>query len=213
LQFITIDTLETREKIKDLTIERIALYGVRGVTMDDIARGAGVSKKTIYQEFGDKEQLIYEIFTETLEKDARALDDMFTNSSGIIDHLVKMSRFIRSKFTHMHPMVLNEIQRYYPRCWQKFEEFKKDHALQGLIVLMERGKEEGLFRSEINSEILATLRLEQITLSFDPTRFPPERFNMVEVQMQLFDSFIFGILTEKGKQVYEEQFNNQDIEK
>jgi TetR/AcrR family transcriptional regulator, cholesterol catabolism regulator len=205
--------LDTRNKIKELTIDRITRFGVRGVTMDDIARGAGVSKKTIYQEFGDKEQLIFEVFTETLESDAKVFDEMFINSTGIIDHLVKMSRFIRGKFAHMHPMVLNEIQRYYPRCWQKFEEFKKNHALQGLIDLMEKGKEEGLFRKEINSEILATLRLEQITLSFDPMRFPPEKFNMLDVQMQLFDSFIFGILTEKGKQVYEEQFNNQDIEK
>jgi len=202
--------LETREKIKETAFERVTRFGIRNVTMDDIARGAGVSKKTIYQEFGDKEQLLFEIFAEELDRDACLMDDLFHNSESIIDHLLKMSKLIRSRFTHLHPMVLNEIERFYPRCWQQFETFKQDHAYSGLVRLLEAGKREGLFRKEINSEILATLRLEQISLTFDPIKFPPEKFNMLEVQMQLFDFFLHGILTEKGQEVYQEHMLNQD---
>ncbi|MBS9522985.1 TetR/AcrR family transcriptional regulator [Litoribacter ruber] len=204
--------METREKIIEITTERIARFGVRSVTMDDIARAAGVSKKTIYQEFGDKEQLVYDVFTSELDRDAEMVEGFFKEPGGVIGHLIKLSKFIRDTFTNMHPMVLNEIQRYYPRCWQQFEKFKEEHAIQSIIKLLEEGKQEGIFRKEIDSEILAQLRMEQITLSFDPMKFPPDRFNLLNVQMQLFDLFLYGILTEKGVKIYHEKMKHQDLE-
>ncbi|WP_262712079.1 TetR/AcrR family transcriptional regulator [Litoribacter populi] len=204
--------LETREKIIEVTTERIAKFGVRSVTMDDIARAAGVSKKTIYQEFGDKEQLVYDVFTAELDRDAEIVEGFFGQPGGVISHLIKLSKFIRDTFTNMHPMVLNEIQRYYPRCWQQFEKFKEEHALSSIVKLLENGKEEGLFRKEIDSEILGQLRMEQIGISFDPQIFPPDKFNMLDVQMQLFDLFLYGILTQKGIKIYQEKMKHQDLE-
>lgn len=187
-------------------------YGVRSVTMDDIARQAGVSKKTIYQEFSDKNQLVYETFKVAIETDKCSLQRFPNSKSGVIGHLVELSAYIRERFTDINPLVLNEIQRYFPQSWQLFEDFKKDYVLKDVIELLEEGKKEGYFRPEINSEILGLLRLEQMMLSFDPIKFPPSRFNILELQLEIFEHFLYGIFTEKGKQAYLNQKNTKQHE-
>lgn len=177
-------------------------FGVRSVTMDDIARMAGMSKKTIYQEFSDKNQLVFESFSSALKEDIHCLENLPKINDGIIEHLVGLTAHIRRRFADMNPLVLNEIQRYFPQCWQLFEEFKKEHVLKEIIELLEKGKEEGYFRPEINSHVMALLRMEQMMMIFDPIKFPSSKFNPVELQLEIFEHFLYGIFTEKGREAY-----------
>lgn len=182
-------------------------FGVRSVTMDDIARLAGVSKKTIYQEFSDKNQLVFDTFSSELQESKLRLDHLPKIKDGIIEHLVGLTHYIRQRFGDMNPMVMNEIQRYFPQCWQLFEDFKKEYVLKEIIELLEKGKEEGYFRSEINTEIIALMRLEQMMFIFDPIKFPPSKFNAVDLQLEIFEHFLHGIFTEKGREAYVNQKN------
>ena len=177
--------------------------------MDQIAREAGMSKKTIYQEFSDKKQLVYETFSRELDSNACKMIQLEDDADGVIEHLIAFSKFLRERFTDMHPMVLNEIKRYYPESWALFEKFKEDCAISNLENLLERGKELGYFRPEINSRLLAMMRLEQISFLFDPVKFNPVRINLVELQLQMFEHFLYGIFTDKGRAAYEEKMNHQ----
>ncbi|MFD2202870.1 TetR/AcrR family transcriptional regulator [Shivajiella indica] len=194
--------METREKIIEVAKEQFMRFGVRSVTMDDIARQAGISKKTIYQEFADKNQLVYDTFSSALEQDIARMEDLPKIKDGIIEHLVGLTYFIRKRFSEMNPLVMNEIQRYFPQCWRLFEEFKHGHILKEITELLEKGKEEGFFRPEINTEILALIRLEQMMIIFDPIKFPPSKYSQVELQLQIFEHFLYGIFTEKGREAY-----------
>ncbi len=89
--------------------------GVRSVTMDDIARQAGVSKKTIYQEFSDKNQLVFESFSTALEEDKCKMENLPQLNEGVIEHLIGLSNYMRKRFGDMNPLVMNEIQRYHPQ--------------------------------------------------------------------------------------------------
>jgi TetR/AcrR family transcriptional regulator, cholesterol catabolism regulator len=197
--------LETRDKIIETAKVQFMRFGVRSVTMDDIARQAGVSKKTIYQEFADKNQLVYDTFSAALEEDIVSMEDLPRIKDGIIEHLVGLTYYIRKRFTDMNPLVMNEIQRYFPQCWRLFEDFKHGHILKEITELLEKGKEEGFFRSEINTEIIALMRLEQMMVIFDPIKFPPSKYNQVELQLQIFEHFLYGIFTEKGREAYLKQ--------
>lgn len=177
-------------------------FGVRSVTMDDIARQAGVSKKTIYHEFADKNQLVYDTFSAALEEDILCMEDLPKIKDGIIEHLFGLTQFIRKRFADMNPLVMNEIQRYFPQCWRLFEDFKHQHILKEITELLDRGKEEGFFRPEIHTEIIALMRLEQMMIIFDPIKFPPSKFNQVELQLQIFEHFLYGIFTDKGRKAY-----------
>lgn len=204
--------METKLKIIETATEQFMRYGVRSVTMDDIARQAGVSKKTIYQEFSDKNQLVFETFQAALNSDKCAIEQFPQHKVDIIAHLVQMSRYIRERFANINPLIMNEIQRYFPQSWQLFEDFKKDFVLKEIVELLEEGKKVGYFRPEINSEILGMLRLEQMMLSFDPIKFPPSKFNILELQIEIFEHFLYGIFTNKGKEAYLNQKNSAQHE-
>ena len=169
--------------------------------MDDIARQAGVSKKTIYQEFSDKSALVFEAFSAFLEKDENMLKKIFEQEDDVIQHFVRLSKFMREQYSGMNPLILNEIRRYYPKSWKRFEAFKNGLALKAMVDLLKRGKEAGYFRKEIDVEILAMLRLEQIAFDFRSLPSAAD-FSMVELQLQIFDHFIHGILTDKGRTAY-----------
>ena len=177
--------------------------------MDQIAREAGISKKTIYQEFSDKKQLVYETFSHELDVNVCKLKQLEDDVDGVIEHLIAFSKFLRERFTDMHPMVLNEIKRYYPESWALFEKFKEEYAINNMENLIEKGKQLGYFRPEINARLLAMMRLEQISFLFDPTRFDPSKINLVELQLQMFEHFLYGIFTDKGRAAYQEKMNHQ----
>jgi len=180
-------------------------FGVRSVTMDDIARQTGISKKTIYQEFADKNQLVYDTFSSALRYDTQMVDDLPRIKDGVIEHLIGLFDYMKSRFGEVNPFVLNEIERYYPKCWQLFEDFKQEYILEKTIEILDIGKEEGYFRSEINTQITAKIRVEQMMISFDSIKFPPSKYNMVDLQLEIFEQFLYGIFTEKGREAYLKQ--------
>ncbi|MCH7415376.1 TetR/AcrR family transcriptional regulator [Belliella sp. R4-6] len=202
--------MDTKEKIIVTAIDQFMQYGIRSVTMDDIARLSGVSKKTVYQEFVDKNQLVYETFQSALEQDECKMKALPKLNDGVIDHLVGLSSYVRKRFSQMNPFVMNELQRYYPQCWQIFEEFKQKHIHQEIIDVLVKGIEEGYFRPEINPQIIATMRIEQMMSLFDPLKFPPAKFNLGEVHVEVFEHFLHGIFTEKGKETYLKKKSKQE---
>ena len=197
--------MDTKEKIIEIANEQFKRYGLRSVTMDDIARMAGISKKTIYQEFADKNQLVLEVFAREIDKDRQVISCVPETDDDVIQHLVGLSTYIRERFADINPMVLNELQRYYPQCWQMFEEFKNNHIYTEIVDVLEKGKRQGYFRAELNTEIIARTRMEQMMSTFDPIKFPPSKFNQVELQIELFEHFLYGIFTDKGREAYHKQ--------
>lgn len=199
------EALETRERILEIATEQFARFGVRAITMEDIARQAGVSKKTIYQEFSDKRDLVRAVFSNILDEDRKRLTFILESEDGVIEHLVQTSKMMRERLSSINPMVILEVQKYFPESWKMFEEFKECIIQMDLVNVLEKGKELGYFRPEIDSQILAKVRMNQITSAFDPANFTNPEYNFVEEQLVLMDHFLHGIFTEKGRQAYQSQ--------
>jgi AcrR family transcriptional regulator len=194
--------VETRQRILEIAIAQFARFGVRTITMEDLARQAGISKKTIYQEFEDKKDLVKAVFAAILEQDRKRLAFILEQGDGVIEHLVQTSKMMRERLTSINPLVILEVQKYFPEAWNLFESFKQETIQQDLIKVLERGKELGYFRPEIDSRVLARVRLTQVTTAFDPKNFAEPDYNLVEDQMIILDHFLHGIFTEKGRQAY-----------
>jgi AcrR family transcriptional regulator len=194
--------VETRQRILEIAMAQFARFGVRTITMEDLARQAGISKKTIYQEFEDKKDLVKAVFAAILEQDRKRLAFILEQGDGVIEHLVQTSKMMRERLTSINPLVILEVQKYFPEAWNLFESFKQETIQQDLIKVLERGKELGYFRPEIDSRVLARVRLTQITTAFDPQNFAEPDYNLVEDQMIILDHFLHGIFTEKGRQAY-----------
>ncbi len=202
--------METRKRILEIATEQFARYGVRTVTMEDIARLAGVSKKTVYQEFDDKKDLVKEAFEKILQEDRTKLAYILETEDGVIEHLVKTSKMMRERMQNVNPMVIMEIQKYFPEAWKMFEDYKVRVITNDIVNVIEKGKVLGYFRIEIDSEILAKVRVNQITSAFDPVNFTDPNYNFAEEQLVLLDHFLHGIFTEKGRLAYNAQKAIQD---
>ncbi|SFU15669.1 DNA-binding transcriptional regulator, AcrR family [Algoriphagus locisalis] len=196
-----------REKIIEIASEQFSLYGVRTITMEDIARLAGVSKKTIYQEFKDKKELVKEAFSMSLKQDQHRLEEIMDVEDGVIEHLLHTSKMVRERLATLNPMVLLEIQKYFPEVWEMFTEFKEKVIVTDIVNVIEKGKRLGYFRPEINAKILAIMRVNQITAAMNPANFDKEVDNIVTLHMSMMDHFLHGIFTEKGRQAYFEKQN------
>lgn len=178
--------------------------------MDDVAKALGMSKKTLYQYFSDKDELVAEATRAHLERERIEFDEIFCNSKNSIKCLFSISQCMRKSLGEINPTVLFDLKRFYPKSWEYWTEFKDQYIFKSIIENLKEGIEEGYFRTEVNTEILANLRVMEIQLLFDRESFPSEKFDFMEVQMQLFDHFVYGIVTDKGRKLYREYLESEN---
>lgn len=197
------EEIETREKILEGTEGLFMKYGIRSVTMDDIARHLSVSKKTLYQHFADKDELVYKMSELYLERSFRQYDQIAQTSINSIEELSKISACMKHDLENLNPSMLYDLQKYHPKSWALYTEHKVKIISQSVMRNIRQGISDGYYRPEIKAEIMAITRLILIEAAFNPELFPKDRFNFVEVQTQLFELFVHGMCTEKGKKLYQ----------
>lgn len=193
---------DIKEKILNGTEALFMKYGVRSVSMDDIARHLGVSKKTLYQHFADKDELVLLVSKAHMERETKEYDGFRAESSDAIDELAKIAVCIRQNMQKMNPSLLFELQKYHPKAWEVWLQFKENYIRESVVRNLKQGIDEGYFRDEVNANILASCRIAMIEAAFDERLFPKERYDLAEVQSQLFDHFVNGLLTDKGRKLY-----------
>jgi AcrR family transcriptional regulator len=193
----------SKDKILKGAMELFLKYGVRSVSMDDIAHHLSVSKKTIYQYFADKDDVVNLVATNHLETARTEYEGFRTSSKNAIDELVSISRRLKKDMQEMNPSLLFDLRKYHPKAWNVWLEHKNNYIRESVVKNLVQGIEEGYFRPEINPEVLTAVRLELVQLGFDELVFPHDKFNLAVVQIQIFEHFIYGLLTEKGRKLYE----------
>ncbi len=177
-------------------------YGVKSVTMDDIAKELGISKKTIYQQFSDKDAIVKEVVEIELNSEQCDIDRLEAEANDPIEEVMRTSDYMRASFATMNPVLLNDLKKYHPKAWASFQKHKHEHIIQSISGNLQRGVAAGLYRNDIDVDVLARMRVEQIEMAFDPAIFPPQKFAMIEVHTQLIHHFLRGILTAQGFEVY-----------
>jgi AcrR family transcriptional regulator len=201
-------TMEVKERIIKKATEMFFRYGVKSVTMDDISRELGISKKTLYLHFADKDELVYQMFSCEMENDECQWNDLQVAYPNVIERLLKENELMRDSFKDMNPSLLHDIKRFHPRTWASFEQHKKGFLLEQAKLTLQEGIKEEYFRADIQIDILAVLRIEQIVLGFSPHLFPANT-SILDIQLIFMDHFIRGILTKKGLEIYEHFKNKQ----
>jgi len=203
-----------KEKILEGATKLFFRYGIRSVTMDEIASNLAMSKKTIYQFFKNKDELITSISENHIEQEKRDYSSIEAKSMDAIDEICQVSDCFRKHMSEIHPKILFELKKYHSGAWGHYTEFKhqfiKGHIKRNIL----RGMAEGCYRKELNVDILSTFRVEQVEIIFDEEKFPRNTYNFAEVQMQVFEHFIHGLLTDKGRKLYLNYLNhNQNSHK
>jgi AcrR family transcriptional regulator len=190
--------MEVKDRIKQKADELYRRYGIKSVTMDEIASQLGVSKKTIYHSFSDKNELVDAVIVDMINYNRHCCQSDRNKSQNAIHEVYLAMEMLQAMFDNMNPSILFDIERNYPATFAKFKEYKYNYLLEMVKENIERGKKEELYRFEVNTEVVAKIRLETMMLPFDEELFPKNKFSLVTVQQQLIEYFLFGIASPKG---------------
>ncbi|MFO8067527.1 MAG: TetR/AcrR family transcriptional regulator [Bacteroidales bacterium] len=175
-------------------------YGIKSITMDDLARELGMSKKTLYQYFSDKEDVVFHVIQHHIESQQCEIKKMLEDKNlNAIDHLLHMSRFITENLKHMNPSVFFDLQKHYPTAWEKLISFKRDHVYEKIMENIQTGIREGLYIKDLNYEIIANLYVDMMEMLSGGNYPEMEKFPHEELFRTLFIYHIRGISNEKGQ--------------
>lgn len=173
-------------------------HGIRTITMDDIANKLGISKKTIYQYYKDKNLLVQSLTDRILQEQQDLMNEIRRRTDDpileILHHLEHFSEFI----SKINPNMFFDLQKYHPHAWHSFKKFKEQCVIGMVEGNLERGIENGLYRPELNVKILSRLRVEQVDWAFTNKIYDGNKFTITEVQLALLDHFLHGIVSLKG---------------
>jgi len=190
--------METKQRILQAAFELFFRYGIKSVTMDDIARHLSISKKTIYQFFRDKDEIVHTLMEQHIRRDEQEFCDIADKAANVVEEVFSIMRKMSQMFGQINPNIFYDLQKYHPRSWELFHRFREDCILRNVEQTLEKGKAAGLIRGDINVKILARLRVEEIEMGFNPKIFPPDRHKLLEVQLTLTEHFLYGVCTLKG---------------
>lgn len=190
--------MDVKEKIVCGAQKMFTKFGVRGITMDMIAEDLGMSKRTIYENFKDKDELVKCCIESAMESTRQTISDIIENSVNIIEAMIRILKHNVNILKTINPLFFRDINKYYPELNEnKLKDHDKNNIKQ-FITLLERGVKEKLFRKEINTSIVAILLMEQFKLLNNEEVFSEEKFSRAEVFENIVMNFMRGIATQEG---------------
>jgi AcrR family transcriptional regulator len=201
-----------RQRIVEGALKIFIQQGIRATTMDDIARQLGISKRTIYEQFQDKKELLLMVLEYAHTQTKKDDDNLFVNSQNSMEGLLKSIKKKKSEMNIKLMKTIVELKRYYPEI---VDEMRQRHSVKGIEMLETifiKGIEEGVFRSDMNPKTSAFLFSTQANLFFT------EQLNKIDMDyadisaLQVFEdlflNFLRGISTQKGMQIIEKYMSN-----
>lgn len=202
----------SRERIIQGAQELFFRQGTKSVTMDDIANHLGMSKKTIYASFSDKDAIVNALMQEKILQDKNEISRICCPGKNMIEQVFGIMKHLTEMFSKLNPVIFYDLQKYHPDSWKLFKAFKEEFMLSVVEQNIEDGKKQGYVRPDVNTRIVARMRIEQVEMAFNPEIFPPSKYSILEIQLALLEHFLYGICTLKGhrlinkyKQLVEEE--------
>lgn len=196
---------KTYQKVENLFLR----YGFKSVTMDDVARELGISKKTLYQFVENKNDLIEKVITAHIEQEKEVVYDVRSKAKDAIEEMLVISKHVNQDLKKVSSQVIFDLQRYYPSAWDIIENFRIQFIHETIERNVEWGIKEGLYRKEINPKIIAKLYIGIMHRIFDPGFFPPNEYQSSEIYLESVEYHIHGVASPKGLELLNKYYENQ----
>jgi AcrR family transcriptional regulator len=190
-------------KIRELMFK----LGIKSLTMDDIAQNMGISKKTIYQYVENKAELVSKVMDITLDEQRIACARFMNNEGNAIDQLLEMYIQNSKLMLEINPALIFELNKYFPDSWSKLFVFRNEFIFNTVRANLEHGIKSGLYRYDMDIDIIAKLYTGRTLDIFNQDMFPPTRYPNRLVFRQMFIYHIRGIASTKGLEYLEKEFS------
>ncbi len=185
-------------------------YGFKSITMDDISREMGISKKTLYQYFTDKHDLVNQAIENHLNIEQEYCLNLVKNEKDPIAFLLAISDNFGNEAKHINSAVLFDLRKYFKEAWDKIDAYSKEFIYGQILQNLIDGKAKGYYRAEINERVIALYYVNMVQFMVNPENYQKEVRDFHVVHSELVIYHLRGILTEKGlKQLEKLQLKNQ----
>ena len=193
--------IELMEKIVAMFFE----FGIRNLNMDDISRNLGISKKTLYQYFKSKEDLVEKLFEYDELKWNKEFTKVDINANNAIEILLIASLMVFNEMQQLNPKLKFELKKYYEPVFTKFLVRKQNHIYTQISQNLRKGIEEGLYRKDVNIELMAGLYVKYLVDSHNQDFCFAENITFEQIFEVMFESHIRAIATPEGIAYFEKR--------
>ena len=190
--------MEPAEKILLGAQELFFKYGIKSITMDDIAKHLSMSKKTIYQYFADKDELVEAVIADKIKYNQDCCIKDKSQAKDAVHEVFLAIEMMQDMFQNMNPSVIYDMEKFHPKAYNIFRQHKYNFLYKVLKQNIERGIKEELYRQDMNIDVIVKARLEGMMLAFNQQLFPQNKYSLVYVETQLTEHFLFGLASPKG---------------
>jgi AcrR family transcriptional regulator len=195
--------MDTQTKILSVAVESFSQFGFKTITMDDLARKAGISKKTLYQHFASKSEAVEAAMKWHGERlDALLLEQM-ANAENAVEGMVRVNAILANMYRQINPIALLELERFFPSAWQRFREKLMTKDIAKIRDNIVRGMAEGLYRADMDADLLACYRMESCLVVFQPNSLITKHYPPHVASRAIMENFLYGLLTPKGQKLYQ----------
>jgi AcrR family transcriptional regulator len=197
--------MDKKEQIIMQVFELFMRYGIKSMSMDDIALQMGMSKKTLYQYFESKDDLVNAVLEKHLEMDQCKVKSLISSKNNAIDDLMHIATTVNDTLKQINPSIHYDLEKYHPQAWKKFGDYKRNFIQENIKQNILKGIKEELYRSDINVDIVAALYVSKADIVFDASVFPPDKYAFNRVYLEMMKQHIRGIATSKGLKYFEKK--------
>ncbi len=190
--------MTVKEKIIEKAIALFLRSGIRAITMDDISREAGVSKRTIYENFKDKDDLLRNCMIAMDIEYTKEHEAVVQQSENIIQLVFGLMKLGIKAINQINPLFFDDLRRYHIRVWKEVYKISAEKQRTQTLTILRKGINQGVFRKEIDLEIVTILLMEQLRMMPDKTIFPHDKFSQSVIFENVIINFFRGIATKKG---------------
>jgi len=184
-------------------------FGIKSVTMDDVARELGISKKTLYVHFKDKNELVSQILASKIEEDQRTCCMVQKDATNAIEEMFGIISFVIENVGKINPSVFLDLQKYHADAWELITNYKHSFIHKTVMKNIERGKSEGIYREELNPDIIARIFIAMTDLLFDGKTFPWPEYTLTTLYQEITSFQIYGMANINGINYLNSKMQNQ----
>lgn len=199
--------MDQKDLILGKSDELYMRYGIRSVSMDDIARELGISKKTLYQYFNNKADLIEQVFELHIEQEKALMAGFRKEAGDAIDEMMRIARHVIQLLRELPPTTVFDLKKYYREVWVKMEALQQRHVYRVIRENLKWGMDQGLYRKDIDPDIVAKIYVGKTSVVADEELFPSSDYNMQDLFREYIMYHVHGIASPKGLQVLEDHLD------
>lgn len=186
-------------------------YGIKSVTMDDVAHEMGISKKTLYKHVCDKTDLVEKIFSRQLELQQKEFTRIHQEGENAIHELMLVQQWIMQHLKEHNPAIEYDLRKYYPALFETLLNHKRKQMHDSVLENLQRGKKEGIYLRGLPVEIITKLLIFWVESMYSNNIFTPEEIVSPVFHREIFGYHLRAIVNDEGRKLLHQYTENNQF--